>query len=632
MVARRPVVSVSGLRTELPPGDTITGGSPGTLIAGSGLDDGGGGNLGGDVEVDVSTAPSPSGLIIVDNKLGDDGVALRLAETALASGNQAIELASTASASGNASIDLAQTALASGNAALLAISNQPGGTEAELTAASAIDVGYALGLDDTYRVQAIRSVQAANTDPPTYNASAYHIWDTLNFAWITYVPERDRFLAVFRQNMSGGGYTYPGFAQQFTADPTTGAVSQLGANAVFHEPYSDGNYVITIPGTDKTLVAYRNSAGGSDNIRLVVITLNADTTLSVGTYVNATSGSTSFNSILGYDSNRDEFIVNYSYNSTSVQYYKIGSVSGTTITLQSEQASPFTSEIDNQASARITDLGSSSIMFTQRDTSNSNYGTCVIGTNSGTSISFGTKYVFESNSTASIDVSYDSANSKALIAYRPGGGTNADDGVAKVASISGTTISFGTLGVFAANIQVSTYITTFYDSDIERHVITYMDGDSSNYPKTKCAIVSGTNVTFETAATAVSNSATYTQAAYRPSTNQNIVAFINSNDMDGVGTTPLLGTSILPTVGSQNNFIGIAKTAAASGSAVTVGLPGAAQNVYTGLVVGSGYYVDPTSSGISTSSTAPASWSGGVAWQKIGRAVSSTDLYLTDAL
>ena len=110
MVARRPVVSVSGLRTELPPGDTITGGSPGTLIAGSGLDDGGGGNLGEDVEVDVSTTPSPSGLIIVDNKLGDDGVALRLAETALASGNQAIELASTALASGNASIALAQTA------------------------------------------------------------------------------------------------------------------------------------------------------------------------------------------------------------------------------------------------------------------------------------------------------------------------------------------------------------------------------------------------------------------------------------------------------------------------------------------------------------------------------------------
>lgn len=632
MVARRPVVSVSGLRTELPPGDTITGGSPGTLIAGSGLDDGGGGNLGEDVEVDVSTTPSPSGLIIVDNKLGDDGVALRLAETALASGNQAIELASTALASGNASIDLAQTALASGNAALLAISEQPGGTEAELTAASAIDVGYALGLDDNYKVQAIRNVQTANTNPVTYNASPGSVWSTANYPWLTYIPLRDIFIQVFRYNTSNVVTNYGGFAYQLSVDETTGALSTYGTSVEYHSDFCDGNYTITIPGTDKFLVAYRNGLSGSDDLRVVVGTAQANTLITFGSYASVTSGSSSINVVMGYDSNRDEFIINYHYNSTGVQYYRIGSVSGTTITLQSEQASPFTGQIDNQATARITDLGSSSIMFTQRDTSNSNYGTCVIGTNGGTSISFGTKYVFESNSTASIDVSYDSANSKALIAYRPGGGPNADDGVAKVATISGTTISFGTLGVFAANIQVSTYITTFYDSDIERHVITYIDGDSSNYPRTKCAIVTGTSVSFETAATVASNSATYAQAAYRASTNQNIVTYINSGNISGNGSTPLLSTQQVPKIGSQNNFIGIAKTAAASGSTVTVGLPGAAQNVYTGLVVGSGYYVDPTSSGISTSSTAPASWSGGVAWQKIGRAVSSTDLYLTDAL
>ena len=628
MVARRPVVSVSGLRTELPPGDTIVGGSPGTLIAGSGLDDDGGGNLGEDVEVDVSTTPSPSGLIIVDNKLGDDGVALRLAESALASGNQAIELASTALASGNASIPLAATALASGNAALLAISNTPGGTEAEFTAASAIDVGYAVGLDDNYKVQAIRNVQISDTNPVTYSASPAAVRATINQPWITYVPLRDKYLQVWRRNMGN----YEGQAMQLNVNQTTGALTTWGSSVDYHGNFSDGNYVITIPGTDKTLVAYRNGQGGSDDLRVVVITLDANTLLYVGTYANVTSGSSAYHVILGYDSNRDEFIVNYSYNSTGVQHYKIGSVSGTTITLQAEQSSPFTGGIEGGATARITDLGSSKIMFTQRDTDNSNYGTCVIGTNGGTSITWGSKYIFESNSTNALDVSYDSANSKALIVYRPGAGANQDDGVAKVATISGTTVSFGTLGVFSTNIAVATYTTTFYDSAIERHVITFIDGDSSNYPKTKCAIVTGTSVSFETASTVSSVSVTYAQAAYNLSANQNVVTYINSNDMDGLGSTPLLATEQAPKIGSQNNFIGIAKTAAASGSAVTVGLPGAAQSVYTGLVVGSGYYVDPTSSGISTSSTAPANWSGGLAWQRIGRAVSSTDLYLTDTL
>ena len=629
MVARRPVVSISGLRTELPPGDTIVGGSPGNLIAGSGLDDGGGGSLGDNVEVDVSTAPSPSGLIIVANKLGADGVALRFAESALASGNQAIEIASTALASGNASIALAQTALASGNAALLAISNTPGGIEAKLTAASTIAVGNSVGLDDTYRVQAIRSVTGVS-DPPQYNATQSNICAVQNnYQWCCYNANQDRFVSVFRDNT--GGFTYTNFAEVMTINSTTGLMTATGALTGIGGNFADGNYIIELTGTNKVLITYRNSLGGADTLIAFCGELSGST-LTLGSSSQFSGGASSIPQVTGYDSNRGELIFNYY---RSAQYYRIGTLSGTTITLNAEQSSPFTGSIDNQAAYRITDLGSSSIMFTQRDTSNSNYGTCVIGTNGGTSITWGTKYVFESNNTASIDVSYDSANSKALIVYRPGGGPNADDGVAKVASISGTTISFGTLSVFAANINISTYVSTHYDSGIERHVITYADADSSDYPKTKCAIVSGTGVTFETAATVVSAQVTYVQSAYKASTNQSMVAFAittGSQDLQATGSKPLLGESIVPTVGSQNNFIGVAKTAAASGSAVTVGLPGAAQTIYTGLTTGSGYYVDPVSSGITNSSTAPTSWSGGVAWQKIGRAVSSTDLYLTDTL
>jgi hypothetical protein len=121
MVVRRPVVSVSGLRTELPPGDTIVGASPGNIVSGSGVAVDGAGNLGEVVELDVAVAPNPSGLIIVSNKLANDGSALRTGQTALASGNQALENAEYALASGNAAISMSATALASGNAALVDI-------------------------------------------------------------------------------------------------------------------------------------------------------------------------------------------------------------------------------------------------------------------------------------------------------------------------------------------------------------------------------------------------------------------------------------------------------------------------------------------------------------------------------
>ena len=101
MVVRRPLVSASGLLSELPPGDTIVGSSVGILTAGSGLV--GGGDLSSNQRVDVSLAPNPSGIIFVGDQLGLDGAAQRTADTALASGNAALArdlIASAVSLSG----------------------------------------------------------------------------------------------------------------------------------------------------------------------------------------------------------------------------------------------------------------------------------------------------------------------------------------------------------------------------------------------------------------------------------------------------------------------------------------------------------------------------------------------------
>jgi len=121
---RKPLVIVSGVFSELRPGDTVEGVVLTTsLTAGSGLS--GGGSLSTDQRVDISLASNPSGLIFVGTKLGIDGsalisgnAALVSAATAQASGNAALVSAATAQASGNAALVSAATAQASGNAAL----------------------------------------------------------------------------------------------------------------------------------------------------------------------------------------------------------------------------------------------------------------------------------------------------------------------------------------------------------------------------------------------------------------------------------------------------------------------------------------------------------------------------------
>lgn len=101
MATRKPLVVVSGFISELPPNDGIEG-AAGVLTAGSGLL--GGGSLTTNQRIDVGLASNPSGLILVGNNLGLDGVAQRTADTALSSGNAALSSAATAQASGNAAL------------------------------------------------------------------------------------------------------------------------------------------------------------------------------------------------------------------------------------------------------------------------------------------------------------------------------------------------------------------------------------------------------------------------------------------------------------------------------------------------------------------------------------------------
>jgi len=133
MAARKPLVIVSGLFSELPVGD-----------------------------ITVELAAAPSGLIYVGSKLGIDGSAqisgnagISAAVTAQASGNAALVNAATAQASGNAGISTGITALASGNAALVV------GTTALASGNAALVVG----------ASALASGNAALTNSSTAQAS-----------------------------------------------------------------------------------------------------------------------------------------------------------------------------------------------------------------------------------------------------------------------------------------------------------------------------------------------------------------------------------------------------------------------------------------------------------------------------
>ena len=190
---------------------------------------------------------------------------------------------------------------------------------------------------------------------------------------------------------------------------------------------------------------------------------------------------------------------------------------------------------------------------------------------------FGLKVVFESANILYTSATYDSTNNRVVIAYSDTG--NFSYGTAIVGTVSGTSISFGTAVVLGPSIF--TYTSTAYDSTNNRVVIAYRDAGNSSY---------------------------------------------------GTAIVAAPDSIVLPTLSSQNNFIGIAQSTVASGTNLNVLLPRAVDYNQTGLTFGSFYYVDPTTNGFTTASGQPSTWSGAYNWSPVAKAVSSSGLLLLDTL
>ena len=117
------------------------------------------------------------------------------------------------------------------------------------------------------------------------------------------------------------------------------------------------------------------------------------------------------------------------------------------------------------------------MVFVYKDTGDSNKGKAVIGTVSGTDISFGSPVEFNSVNTEYLTAAFDSSNNKVVIAYRDQG--NSSYGTAIVGTVSGTSISFGTEVVFTGTDAVGSKIGTTFDSTNNKVVIAYNDTTDS---------------------------------------------------------------------------------------------------------------------------------------------------------
>jgi len=266
-----------------------------------------------------------------------------------------------------------------------------------------------------------------------------------------------------------------------------------------------------------------------------------------------------------------------SYYGTAV----VGTVSGTSISFGTPVVfkSAFTAFISSTY-----DSNTNKIVTSYRDDSNTNYGTSIVGTVSGTSISFGTPVVFESSASNYISSTFDSSSGKVIIAYQG----NANDGKAVVATVSGTSISFGTPAVFDSGYVA--YTSTVKDSNSNKIVIAYTDVSNSNYGTAVVGTVSGTSISYGTPVVFESAASYEISAAFDSTSNKAVIAYKDAGNGNYgtaiVGTVS--GTSVsfgTPVVFETTNTVWISATFDANSSKVVIAYSSAG-SVVIGTVSG----------------------------------------------
>ena len=265
-------------------------------------------------------------------------------------------------------------------------------------------------------------------------------------------------------------------------------VSQaLGSATVFNSATSYESAATFDSNSNRIVIAYRND-GNSGRGTAIVGTVSG-TSISFGTPVIFNSaGSQEFN-VITFDSNSNKVVI-ASKDAGSANKGKayVGTVDPSDNSISFGTEEQFNSS--NEALSMTFDSNSNKVVITYRDNDNNSHGTAIVGTVSGTNISFGSEVVFNAASTTKTNCVFDSNSNKIIVSYTQNGLT------ARVGTVSGTGISFGTAVNFESSTSTITSTGSTFDSTSNKVIIGYRDNGDSDKGKMVIGTVSGTDISF----------------------------------------------------------------------------------------------------------------------------------------
>ena len=461
---------------------------------------------------------------------------------------------------------------------------------------------------------------------------------------LSYIPSDTNDEGIFKANASG---SLPnGKPVVVNADGTVSAVGSTSISTAFGTPVvfeaaSASHISATYHPVAKKVVLFYKDAGNSSKGTYIVGTVDpSDNSISYGSAaVFEAGGVTNVSSV--YDPDSGNIAVSYTdAGNSNYGTAIVGSLSGTTMTFGTAVVFSSSHTLDNDI---VYDTAANKVAILYRDNGSSGHGTGIVGTISSTSISFGSATVFSNTGAATtINAAYDTNAGKVVGSFSDSGSPYTGKGTAVVGTISSTSISFGSKVIFDAS-GAANYTVVAYDSTAQKVVISYSDTGDSYRGKAIVGSVSGTSISFGTAVTYETSAAGPQAIVYSPNVSAMTIFYRdngNSNERSAIvgvvsGTTISFATkvnfgaarsdyyaaaydaenkrivlgyedhgtsyhgySVVMTVGGDElnltaeNYIGISTGGTyASGSNATIKIIGNTSNEQSSLTAGQAYYV-----------------------------------------
>ena len=390
----------------------------------------------------------------------------------------------------------------------------------------------------------------------------------------------DLISATFDSNLNKVVVAYQDEGNSGYGTSVVGTVSgdsiSFGTPVVFNSANSDFISSTFDSNSNKIVISFRDLGNGARG-KAIVGTVSG-TSISFGTEVDFNNSEIE-NTATTFDSNSNKVVISWNdkANNSEAGTSIVGTVSGTSISFGSAVvfAAPITRDI-----VSTFDSNSNKIVISYRDSGNSQAGTAIVGTVSGTSISFGTEVVFQAaaGDLKEQAITFDTSSNKVVIAYADVG--NSSYGTARVGTVSGTSISFGEPVVFEAASVSNARMGASYDSSVSRVVISYRDNGNSNYGTLVVGSVSGTSISFES------------PVVYEAATTDDISSTFDSNSNKVVIAYQDVGNSNYGTaLVTKTGYTNITRGQVNAGSSATVDIIGSLSTNQLGLTARQSYYV-----------------------------------------